>query len=251
MDILTHNFSFETKNLNTFSFDFDIWFIAKEISDILGYSETSKMLKRLDDDEKKTVARNERSFSLELFGNQGSLILINESGLYNGIFGSNLPLAKQFKRWITNEVLPSIRKTGNYSIQPQPKTENLQNHDFPKLTNELNDYEIYSNKLLGFIENLRNRNQIDLFRFDKIMLQQFGTSPLETFRIDLDSQFFLPTELGKMINKSAVEINLILEHKGFQIRENGVWQLTESGRDFGIEINGHFSQIKWNIKTVL
>jgi len=64
------------------------------------------------------------------------------------------------------------------------------------------------------------------------MLQQFGTSPLKTFEIDPENQFFLPTELGKMINKSPVEINLMLEHKGFQIRENGVWKITESGHDF-------------------
>ncbi len=54
-----------------------------------------------------------------------------------------------------------------------------------------------------------------------------------------------------MINKSPVEINLMLAHKGFQVRENGVWKLTDLGRDFGIEINGNFSQIKWKIRTVL
>jgi len=43
----------------------------------------------------------------------------------------------------------------------------------------------------------------------------------------------------------------MLQHKGFQIRENGIWKLTESGRDFGIEINGKFSQIKWKMKSII
>ncbi len=246
MDILTHNFSFETKNLNTFSFDFDIWFIAKEISDILGYSRTNKMLERLDDDEKKTIHRNSASISASFFGNQGALILINESGLYNGIFGSNMPLAKQFKKWITSEVLPSIRKTGNYSIS--------QTSQLPKLTNEAEQIIELDNNFTAttnLLENLRNTNQIDLYRLDQFYRKFYNFSPLQTFEIDLDSQFFLPTELGKMINKSAVEVNLILENKGFQLRENGVWQITESGRDFGILIIGKYNQIKWKLKTIL
>ncbi len=162
----------------------------------------------------------------------------------------NNPIVKNFKKLLVKEFFRMREILQNKKSQTQ-SSQNLQKPDFHALTNELNDYEIYSNKLLGFIENLRNRNQIDLFRFDKIMLQQFGTSPLKTFEIDIESQFFLPTELGKMINKSAVEINLMLEHKGYQIRENGVWKMTSSGRDFGIEINGKFNQIKWKLKTVL
>ncbi len=166
----------------------------------------------IDDEDIKKIKTAEIT-GLTKYGNN-DISIINESGLYSAILGSKKPEAKQFKRWITSEVLPSIRKTGNYSIQ-QPQTQNLQKHDFHALTNELNDFEIYSNKLLGFIENLEIRKPTTLFRFDKIMLQQFGASPLKTFEIDIDSQFFLPTELGKMINKSAVEVNLMIEHKGY------------------------------------
>ena len=162
----------------------------------------------------------------------------------------NNPIVKNFKKLLVREFFRMRELLQNQ--QTKTKTsQNIQLPDFHKLTNELNDYEIYSNKLLGFIENLRNRNQIDLFRFDKIMLEQFGTSPLQTFKIDLENQFFLPTELGKMINKSPVEVNLMIANKGYQIKENGVWKMTSSGRDFGIEIVGKFSQIKWKMKTVL
>ncbi len=125
MEILTqnsnvNNFIFEEIQIRVFLEENEIWFIAKDVSDILGYSETSKMLRRIDLEDKKTVARNGRSsIPTEIFGNQGSIILINESGLYNAIFGSKLPIANKFKQWVTKEVLPSIRKTGSYSTSSQ------------------------------------------------------------------------------------------------------------------------------------
>jgi len=221
----------------------NIWFVAKDIILALDYSKfDSNLISKIPDEWKDTKP-------IRTLGGDQNMAIISEQGLYFFIGRSDKPKALPFQKWIAGEVLPSIRKTGNYSIQP--KTENLQKPDFPALTNELNDYEIYSNKLLGFIENLRNRNQIDLFRFDKIMFEQFGKSPLAHFEIDLESQFFLPTELGKMINKSAVEINLMIANRGFQVRENGIWKITESGREFGIEINGQFSQIKWKMKSII
>ena len=81
------------------------WFVAKDVAEILGYSETAMMTRRLDDDE---------SISAKLAGMNMKSTLINESGLYNAVLGSNKPEAKAFKKWITSEVLPSIRKHGGY-----------------------------------------------------------------------------------------------------------------------------------------
>ncbi len=103
----------------------------------------------------------------------------------------------------------------------------------------------------NLLANLRNANPIDLFRLDKFYRKFHNFSVLEYFEIELDSQFFLPTELGKMINKSPVEINLMLAHKGFQVKENGIWKMTSSGEEFGIAIVGKFNQIKWKIKTIV
>jgi prophage antirepressor-like protein len=69
----------------------------------------------LDDDEKGTV-------TVSTLGGEQEMLCVNESGLYNLILGSRKPQAKIFKRWITHEVLPAIRKTGSYSIKSQPKT---------------------------------------------------------------------------------------------------------------------------------
>ncbi len=124
----------------------------------------------------------------------------------------------------------------------------------PEVKNETEQIIELDNNLTvteKLIANLETRKPTTLFRFDKIMFEQFGKSPLEHFEIDLDSQFFLPTELGRMINKSPVEVNLILEHKGFQLRENGIWKMTESGLEFGILIVGKYNQIKWKLKAIM
>lgn len=80
------------------------WFIAKDVCDILGHSNVSMALDRLDDDERS-------KFNL---GRQGETNIVNEAGLYVLVLGSRKPEAKEFQRWVTHEVLPQIRKTGGY-----------------------------------------------------------------------------------------------------------------------------------------
>lgn len=95
------------------------WLVGKDVTDRLGYSNSSKALKDHVDDEDKL--NNE---SLSSLGQRGGW-LINESGLYSLILSSKLPNAKKFKRWVTSEVLPQIRKTGSY--QSQQAIEGLNN----------------------------------------------------------------------------------------------------------------------------
>lgn len=80
------------------------WFVAKDVCDILGHSNVSMALDRLDDDERS-------KFNL---GRQGETNIVNEAGLYSLVLGSRKPEAHEFKRWVTHEVLPQIRKTGGY-----------------------------------------------------------------------------------------------------------------------------------------
>lgn len=86
------------------------WFIAKEVSGVLGYSEASAMTRTLDDDEKGLQV-------LQTQGGTQRVIVINESGLYSAILKSERQEAKRFKKWVTSEVLPSIRRTGSYTGQ--------------------------------------------------------------------------------------------------------------------------------------
>ena len=91
------------------------WWIAKEVCNILGLANVAKAVKSLDDDEKNTITL---SNSIHQRGNPNRTI-INEPGLYNLISKSTKPEAKVFSRWIRHDVLPSIRKTGSYSVQPK------------------------------------------------------------------------------------------------------------------------------------
>lgn len=105
-------FNFEGADVRTFLIDEEPYFVGKDVTEILGYQNASKALAdHVDDDDK---LNNE---SLSSLGQRGGW-LINESGLYSLILSSKLPSAKKFKRWVTKEVLPTIRKTGAYQARP-------------------------------------------------------------------------------------------------------------------------------------
>lgn len=95
----------------------EVWFVGKDIAEALGYSNPQKAIRTHVDDEDKGV--NE----MDTPGGKQEIIIINESGLYSLILSSKLPQARQFKRWITSEVLPSIRQNGGY-IQNQEELSN-------------------------------------------------------------------------------------------------------------------------------
>lgn len=135
--------------LNNETHEFEPWFIAKEVATLLGYTNTSKAIgdhvdeldqKMLSYDECKALFgqnmlvdetienaddfRSNESLPLEnsLYVNPRGMKFINESGLYTLIARSNKPEARKFQRWVTSEVLPSIRKTGSYNVQQQQLT---------------------------------------------------------------------------------------------------------------------------------
>ena len=114
-DIMPFDFHGQTVRTLTDSHG-EPWFVAKDVCEILGYSNASKAIADHVDDEDKL--NNE---SLSSLGQRGGWI-INESGLYGLILSSKMPNAKIFKRWVTSEVLPSIRKTGSYVASLNPAT---------------------------------------------------------------------------------------------------------------------------------
>lgn len=95
--------------------DNEPYFVGKDVASILGYSNVRDAIAKHVDEEDKGVAK------CDTLGGKQNFTVINESGLYALIFGSKLESAKQFKHWVTSEVLPSIRKTGTYGMQPQGK----------------------------------------------------------------------------------------------------------------------------------
>jgi len=90
--------------------DGQVGFVGKDVASVLGYINTRDALsKHVDAEDKTTVA-----FCVPGSNYKSQAVLINESGVYSLVFGSNLPKAKEFRRWVTSEVLPQIRKTGGY-----------------------------------------------------------------------------------------------------------------------------------------
>ena len=106
----------EFGSIRVMEIDGQSWFVGKDVAQVLKYTNPQKAIRDHIDDEDKTV--NE-SFTV----NGTKAILINESGLYSLIMSSKLPTAKQFKRWVTSEVLPSIRKNGGYIAGQNDLTE--------------------------------------------------------------------------------------------------------------------------------
>jgi prophage antirepressor-like protein len=103
-------FRFESHEVRTLIIDGNPWFIAKDICNVLGIG--TEQTRRLDDDEKGLR-------KVQTPGGEQEMLIINESGLYTLILRSNKPAAKPFRKWVTAEVLPAIRKTGCYR-QPGP-----------------------------------------------------------------------------------------------------------------------------------
>ena len=111
----------EFGSLRTIVIDEEPWFVAKDVTDRLGYVNGKDAVARLVDDEDKRIFQRSDIPTLEI-SNRG-MTFINESGLYSLTLSSKLKDAKRFKRWVTKEVIPQIRKTGSYSIEDRvPQT---------------------------------------------------------------------------------------------------------------------------------
>ena len=124
----------EFGSVRTLAIDGEPYVVGKDVAEILGYSNYKDAIARhVDEEDKRVIQRSdfttlENNLPKEVFPvnfidatipNRG-LTVINESGVYALVFGSKLPNAKKFKRWVTSEVLPAIRKTGSYYIQSKP-----------------------------------------------------------------------------------------------------------------------------------
>lgn len=105
---VTKEFLFNDQQVRTVVRDGEPWFVGKDVADILGYSDTAQAVRKHIDDEDKGVVE------MTTPGGKQNMVVINESGLYSLILSSKLPTAKAFKRWVTSEVLPTIRKHGAY-----------------------------------------------------------------------------------------------------------------------------------------
>lgn len=186
------------------------WFVAKDVCDILEISNPSDALKRLDDDERSR-------FNL---GRQGETNIVNEAGLYVLVLGSRKPEAHEFKRWVTHEVLPQIRKTGGYI----------------PTTDADDDMTILAKAVMigqRTMEEQKRRIQAQQTRIDEL---QPKASMWDNF-VDIpdvlsvgDSAKLL-SNLGRPIGRKT--LFAWLEHNGWVFRENGHWVARQKRIDAG------------------
>lgn len=118
-------FDFQGRQVRTVLVDGELWFVGADVARVLGYSATAAMTRSIEDDERGVQTLHTPS------GDQ-DMTVVNEPGLYSAILRSRVPQAKAFKRWVTHEVLPRIRRTGQYGSQlptshPSTGVENLTN----------------------------------------------------------------------------------------------------------------------------
>ena len=109
--------------IRTIMIEEEPWFVGRDVAKSLGYAKPENAVKaHVDDEDKSTTPIQGSAYETRV-------VIINESGLYSLILSSKLPNAKKFKRWVTSEVLPAIRKTGSYSIEPLQPTERITTKD--------------------------------------------------------------------------------------------------------------------------
>lgn len=104
-------FNFENHEVRSLLINSEPWFVGKDVAEVLGYERADNAIRNHIDKEDKLMHQISAS------GQNRNMTIINESGLYSLVLSSKLPSAKKFKRWVTSEVLPALRKTGQYQVK--------------------------------------------------------------------------------------------------------------------------------------
>lgn len=227
--------------------DGNIWFVANDVAKALGYEKPNNAI--------NTHCRKINKFNYPATGRE--LNIIPESDVYKLIMRSELPEAERFQDWVTDTVLPSIRKTGKYDVKVS--TNHLD--DMPKIAIAFDAMKRLAASM-GYDENqqlfsannaVRRVSGIDCM--DLIGFTQIEYKP--------NIQYHTPSILGDMCGMSAVKINLILREKGLQEEHRDsknklVWIVTEKGKQYSRlfdtgknKLNGTpVQQIKWSEEVI-
>lgn len=184
------------------------WFIGKDIASVLGYKDTSDAIKRHVENEDKGVG------DLPTPGGIQKMQLINESGLYSLILSSKLPNAKKFKKWVTSEVLPSIRKHGAY-LTPEKVEEVLLNPD----------------TIIKIAQNLKEEQE----KRKQLEIENNELKPKANYceQVLQSENAVVTTQIAKDYGMSPQALNSILHELGVQYKVDGQWVLYNKYQDKG------------------
>jgi len=194
--------------IRTLDIDGEPWFVGKDVAQVLGYTDTFGALKKHVDEEDKQNCQNDS------FETPRGMTIINESGLYSLILSSKMESAKAFKRWITSEVIPSIRKHGGYLAGQET----------------MSDEELMAKALLVAQNKLAEREKKLKFLETTVAIQNQQIAELQPkatyYDIVLQCEDAIPlTIIAKDYGWSANAMNRFLQENNVQYKVNGTWVL--------------------------
>jgi prophage antirepressor-like protein len=217
MQALQNVFRFQDKQVRVVLRDGEPWFVAKDVCDILEHSNASKAVKDLVDEDDLTAGYP----IVDALGRTQHVTVINESGLYSLILGSRKSEAKAFKRWITHEVIPSIRKHGAY-MTPETIEKTLTDPDF----------------IIGLATRLKEEQKARIAAETKALVLEQRVAEYEPKITYLDQilqskDTVTITQIAKDYGMSGQKLNQILNEEGVQYKQNGQWLLYRKHQDKG------------------
>lgn len=192
--------------VRTLTKDGEPWFVGKDVADILGYSDTAQAVRKHIDNEDKGVVE------MTTPGGKQPVTIINESGLYSLILSSKLPTAKEFKHWVTSEVLPSIHKTGEYKITPAQQNR----LDIMERNSRAREASLW----------LRISAQVKSDTYRQVCASYASTvlAGREVIPLPQTTQHhYSATEIGKMFGVSKQAIGNLANTYGMKTDEYGAW----------------------------
>lgn len=201
-------FNFEQNDVRTILVNDEPYFVGKDVANILGYRNGSRDINRHVDEEDRQNYQN------GTFESPRGLTIINESGLYSLILSSKLPNARKFKRWVTSEVLPTIRKTGSYTNVPQ-----------------------------SFAQALRLA--ADLEEKNQLLEQQIAEYEPKISYLDMilsSTDTVATSQIAADYGMSAIALNKLLNELGVQHKVSGQWILYRKHMNQGYT-KSHTSEI--------
>jgi len=231
-----------------------IWFVAKDVAEALGIAWTGHTLGRLKDDWKGVV-----KFTTP--GGTQEIQCISEMAVYKLAFRSNKPAAERFTDWVASDLLPTIRKTGRYSLNLTPVPQaTIYKEVASRVKCGLVAGKAYKGlaKLLGCSDSLANAQMVQYLKREI----DLDTTPLLSENIaDTQDPLVIPSEIGSELGISPKKVNLTLQELGLQIhteyKSGGKikkkWEMTDKGAEFGsiLDVGKKHSdgtpvqQIKW------
>ena len=181
------------------------WFVGKDVAEILGYSNTPKAIRDHVDDEDKLAER------IVLSGQNREVAIINQSGLYSLILSSKMPKAKEFKRWVTAEVLPAIRKTGGYIAGSE----------------KMSDAELMAKAVLVAQATIKERDA----RIAELESDTQRMKPKEIFAdaVSASDQTILIGDLAKLIKQNGHDMG---QKRMFEWLRNNGYLIKRQGADY-------------------